>query len=112
MTTKIGRLNKRVTFERQVRTPDGSGGTTVSWSTLYTVAGSHRPQFASERLESGRLESATPGVLTVRSSSDLRSVTTSDRVQIDSIAHQIRSITNPDQRNRFLEIVVEEGVAQ
>lgn len=106
-----GKLRKRLTFERIGEVPDGGGGSVVGWSTLTTVWGSFMPERGRERLEAGRLESAVAGVVRVRSSVTARTITESDRVQINSVAYQIRSITNPDQRNKFLEMTIERGVA-
>lgn len=106
-----GPLRDRVTFQRATRTPDGAGGAALAWTDEVTVWGGFRPQRGRETLEVGRLESAVAGVLTVRSSPDTREITAADRVQIDGESYQIRTITNPDRRNKMLEFVVERGVA-
>lgn len=107
----IARLRKRVIFQRESRTADGAGGYSLGWTTLCTVWGQNAPEKGRERVAAGRIESDLSGVLVVRSSSETRAVTTSDKVLIDNVAHNIRSISNPDQRNRFLEMVVERGVS-
>lgn len=106
-----GQLRDQVTFQRATRTADGAGGATLVWQNVRTVWGGFRPQRGRETLEAGRLESAVAGVLTVRSSPDTRDITAADRVQIDGASYQIRTITNPDRRNKMLEMVVERGVA-
>lgn len=108
---RAGTLNKRVTFQSETRTPDGGGGFTREWILVATVWGGFVPERGSERLEAGRLEGSLSGVLRVRSSSTTRTVKVADRVIIDGVPHQIRSIANPDQRNRMLDILVERGVA-
>jgi len=52
-----------------------------------------------------------PGVLTIRYSRDAANLTTGHRVLIDDVPYQIRAISNPDQSNRYLEFIVERGVA-
>jgi SPP1 family predicted phage head-tail adaptor len=106
-----GPLRKRVTFEREMRTEDAGGGAAVAWGDPLTVWGQFQPERGAERLSSGRLESALAGVLRIRSSDAARQITADQRVTIDGIAHQIRSIANPDQRNRMIEMTVERGVA-
>lgn len=106
-----GPLRKRVVFERQTVTSDGGGGGSVTWSTLLTAWGGFAPQRGRERINNGRLAESVAGVLTVRSSSDSRGVTSADRVKIDGVPYQIHSITNPDQRNQYLEMTVERGAA-
>lgn len=106
-----GQLRDRVTFQKEIRTPDGGGGSTKSWGDDLTVWGQFNPERGRERLAAGRLESALGGVLKIRSSIAARALTTSHRVTIDGDRFQIRSIANPDRRNRFLEMVVEKNVA-
>lgn len=108
---RAGNLNKRVVFQRKVVTPDGGGGHSKEWAILVEVWGGFAPERGSERLEAGRLEGSLFGVLRVRSSPTTRTVTVDDRAIVDGVAHQIRSISNPDQRNRMLDILVERGVA-
>jgi len=105
-----GLLRKRVTFERRVRTSDSGGGGAITWSTLATVWGGYTPERGIERLDAGRLQGETMGILRVRSSDTVDAITVADRVLIDSVSHQIRSITQPDQRGKALEMVVERGV--
>lgn len=108
---RAGALNKKVTFQREKRTDDGSGGSNRSFVDDFTVWGGFSPERGSERLEAGRLEAAQGGILRVRSSSTTRSVDESWRVLIDDVPHQIRGRGNPDQRNRMIEFTVERGVA-
>ena len=105
-----GALRHRVTFQREVPTPDGGGGSVSTWEDRYTVWASLRPERGSERLAAGRLEASLALVMTVRSSSESRSVTEAWRVVANGVPHQIRSISNPDQRNKYLEMILERGV--
>lgn len=112
-----GMLRDRVTFERLNDGTDDLGNVSDgTWSEIggagqSTVWGGFRPERSGERLEAGRTESSVMGTLTVRSSTVTRSITEADRVQIDSVAYDIRGITNPDRRNKYLEMTVERGVA-
>lgn len=107
----IGQLRKRVTFQEEVRTPDGGGGFMVSWRNAVTVYGGIEVERGRERIAAGRLEAAETGILTVRSSTDTREVAAMDRALIDGVQYNIRAINNPDQRNKFLEMIIEKGVA-
>lgn len=95
-----------------MRTPDGAGGFSVAWSTALTVWGYLRPERGRERLEAGRLESATMAVLRIRSSAAARAIDASYRAVVDGVHYQIRAIVNPDQRDEYIEMTLEEGVAQ
>lgn len=109
---RAGRLNKRVTFQRETTADDGGGGQVVTWaniSGLVDIAAGFTPERGRERLESGRIAAATAGVLRIRSFTLSRTITEKDRVMIDDIPHVVRSISNPDQKNRELEMTVERG---
>lgn len=106
-----GHLRDRVTFQRATRTSDGRGGASILWQNLVTVWGGFRPERGREQLAAGRLESSVAGILTVRSSVETRAVAAADRVLIDDVAYQVRTIINPDRRDKYLELTIERGVA-
>lgn len=108
---RAGALNKRVIFQLATEVADGGGGNALTWADALTVWGQFLPERGRERLEAGRLEASVAGLLRVRSSAASRAVTERYRVQIDSVPYQIRSISNPDQRNVMLEMLVERGGA-
>lgn len=105
----IGRLRDRVTFQVEANVADGGGGSELSWTDVVTVWGQFMPERGREQVDGGRLEASLRGVLRVRASSDTEAITTEHRVQIDSVPYNIRSISNPDRRDRFLEMVIEQG---
>ena len=109
-----GSLRKRVQFKRRGEVSDGAGGYTDGFADLGSpVWCSLRPERGNERLEGGRLEANLAAVLRVRSSSFTRTMTEADQAEVDGVPYQIRSISNPDQRNKYLEMTVERGgVAQ
>lgn len=104
-------LRKRVTFQASGGAGDGGGGRQLAWSDAGTVWGGFKPERGGERLDNGRVAASLAGVLTVRSSVATRAITEKHRVLIDGAPFAIRSVSNPDQRNRWLEFTVEEGVA-
>lgn len=104
-----GQMRSRVTFRRESNTADGAGGNARTWTDVATVWGQLSPERGREKLQAGRLEEQQGAVLKVRSSSTMRSITTEHQCVIDSEQYQIRSSSNPDQRNRFIEFVVERG---
>lgn len=106
-----GALRQRVTFQTETEMPDGGGGYERGWSDVITVWGSLQPERGRERLQADRLQASLGGVLRVRSSTETRAITEAHRVLIDGVPYQIRSIANPDQKNRYLEMTVERGVA-
>ena len=105
-----GQMRDRVTFQSELNTPDGQLGNALTWTNVTTRWCRFRQDRGGERLEQGRLESPQGGVITVRSDTTIRSITTQHRAVIDSEPYQIRSISNPDRRDKFVEMVVERGV--
>lgn len=107
----IGALRHRATFQRESAGTDDFGNVTQgTWTTLAEVFAGFKPERSRERLEAGRLESAVAGTLTIRSTTTTRGITEADRVVFRGETYNIRGITNPDQRGRFLEMTVERGV--
>lgn len=101
-----------VTFERFQGEPDGGGGVTnPTWTFLAKAWGAFYPERSRERIEAGRLESAVAGTIAVRSTNASRGVTAADRAVIGGVPYAIKGITNPDRRNKFLEMSVERGTA-
>lgn len=105
-----GRLSSRVTFQREIQLPDTMGGFVRSWGGDLTVSAAFVPERGSEAIAAGRLSATMPGVLTIRSSIAARKIDPTWRVMLDGVPHQIRAISNPDQVNEFLDVVVERGV--
>lgn len=106
----IGQMRDLVDFETPDTTGDAYGNTTDgTYSALYSdVRARVRFERGREKLEAGRMEAATAGVITVRAA-EVPALTHADRVLIDSVAYQIRDITNPDRRGRFKEISFEKA---
>lgn len=109
---RIGALRKRCYFERlKPRVDDGGGGAAKEWIPAWTSWGSLKLLGGAEQLAAGRLEASSLATLTIRSSVAARAIDESYRVTIDGVVYQIRGIGNEDQRNRFLSMTVEAGVA-
>lgn len=104
-----GRLNQRITFRSEVQASDGAGGYGLTWTDLTTVWGSFKPQRGSEKVEAGRLAENLAGVMRIRSSATTRQIAAGYIAVMDGDTYNIRSVSNPDQRNRFLEMTVERG---
>src|SRR4051812_31282273 len=104
MPLGAGRLNKRVTFQRLIETPDNMGGFARTWGSDLTVWGRLAPERGNEVVAQNQLQGVATGMLIVRSSNIAKTIDTTWRVLIDAKAHQIRSIQNDDQKDRFLSI--------
>lgn len=110
---RAGTLRKRATF--QARTPGASGASGERLSSWANVPGASSvpcsllPRRGVETEEAGGLHERQEMVLRCRSNSKTRAITPRHRVTVDGITYNIRSIVNPDQRDKALEMRVIEG---
>jgi SPP1 family predicted phage head-tail adaptor len=109
------KMRHKITLQSQVLTPDTIGGNTVSWSNLTTVwakldnlSGSLGRNFNSEKSFAGQLQDKTFYKITIRYVSG---IDTKMRILFENKALNIKSVINVDEKNEFLEIFAEEGVA-
>lgn len=103
-----GKLRHKINLQRQAETPDGGGGTVLAWATFASPRAWVKPMSGGERFHSMRLEANTTHRIFVRYRTDLL---TSDRIEFGGRLFQIRAIINIEERNRWLEIYADEGVA-
>lgn len=108
---KAGRLRRRCEFQRSVPMVSPIGESMNGWTTAIERWGDLKLEFGSESVKAGRLESEVPGVLTIRWSQAAAEIDASWRVVVDGTPYQVRSVSDPDQRRRSLDFVVQSGVA-
>ena len=110
----IGKARTRVAFHRKDAVLDDYGGTTTGFSgtAFLAVWGDLQDKQARERIEGGGLDTPQQAILKVRYSTASAGVTEADQVRAGSRKYQIRSIRNLDERNRTIEMLLEQGVAQ
>jgi len=102
----IGKLRERVTIEQPTRASDGQGGYTETWSTLATVWAAIKPVTARETYFGHKLEHRVTHKITIRYRSD---IAIQMRIAQGTRYFQIHGYKNVDERNRFLELLCEEG---
>lgn len=109
-----GDLKHRIAFARRPeQADDGFGNVEGEFIEHYVVSAALRPKFGGEQVEAERLSGRQPYTLTVRSSPEMRQVTTDWRardVDTDELFN-IRGIINPDQKKQWLEMLVDSGGA-
>lgn len=104
-----GGLRQKVTIQQESNTDDGQGGSTKGWSAFASSVDCRlEPLRGDERLQAGTLEPRITHRATIRYRSG---VTAGMRLLLGSTAYNIRAVTNPDERQRYLVMDVEEGVA-
>ena len=107
----IGKLDQRITFERETATPDGMGGQTVAWAnvpTNPTVWANVQAFSGREGMVNDRMTATFATVFTIRNRSDL---TEKDRISFGGVKYNIRAIRVEAARRQYLKIEAERGVA-
>ena len=108
-----GSRSERVTFQRREEVDDGLGNTDGAWVDQFDEAARLQPRTGSEPVIAARLTKIQPYTLTVRSSLRTRQITPAWRAvnARSGASYNIKAITNPDERNADLEMLVVEGEA-
>ena len=101
----ISTLNQRCTIEQPVRTPDGAGGATQSWSTLAVVWARLEPLTATDRVAAVALQSTARHKLTLRR---LASAAAGMRAAIGSRFFAIKGVLDEGPRATLMTLLVEE----
>lgn len=112
--SSAGQLRERVAYEeRAAIADDGYGNTEGDWQVKFYRSASIVPKLGGEQVQASRLSGVQPYLITMRSDSDTRTIIVEGRLRnarTDAI-YNIRTVTNPDLKNHYLELLVEEGVA-
>jgi SPP1 family predicted phage head-tail adaptor len=103
-------LKEPIAIQRMTRTSDGAGGQTQSWATVSgaPIRAAVLPLSGSERYQFDRLDATASLKVTVRYVAGLLE---SDRIVIRNRNHNIRYIKNVEFADKWLELIVDAGVA-
>lgn len=95
-----GRLRRALDLEQHVRTPDGAGGFSESWTKLATVFAELRPIVAASTVSADQeVESVTHRVrLRMRAG-----VSAGMRLREEARIYEIVTVHDPDETGRYLE---------
>jgi SPP1 family predicted phage head-tail adaptor len=98
---KIGELRHRITFQQQIHTSDGQGGTEIVWQDVKTVWASVLPKSGGQFFFAERVEARTTDVVIVR---DLGTQINEDmRIKFGQRYLQIQSIDRFENSKRFFQ---------
>ena len=103
-----GKLRRSITIQRKVSVPDGAGGWETDWETRANVRAMLKPLSGRERMEYERLQATVSYRCVIRFRDDLLA---SDRVLYNGKAYAIRYFFDIEERRKWLELALEEGVA-
>lgn len=111
----IGELREKIGFYIQVEEDDGYGNTTSGWKATpeFIVSAAVVPKLGGETVMAGRLQGHNLVNVHIRSSEQTREIGTDWKAKNErsGVEYNIRSVINPDKRDRFLELLCESGVA-
>jgi head-tail adaptor len=103
---------ERVEFQVRAMVDDGMGNVqSGEWVTMHTCAARVMPKLGGENVLAQRLTGTQPMLITVRGCGALRDLATDWRVRDvrKNIAYDITSISNPDERGKFIEVLAIAG---
>ena len=116
MAVSIGKMRHKLKLQTRTRTADGGGGAASTWSTSTNIFGNIQPRTGSERFFGEQLEERKSHIITIR---HRRDVTHANRLVYEywvqgkkyTRTFNVQRTINRDSRDRFLDILCEEGVA-
>lgn len=103
-----GKLRHSIELQRKTRTDDGMGGFAVAWITYATVKAFVETRPGKEVVIADRLDASQVIRATIRYR---EGVDETDRVIYKGKAHNIRSVSNLEGRDKWLLLDMERGVA-
>jgi SPP1 family predicted phage head-tail adaptor len=110
-----GSLRELIGFYKRIAVSDGAGNEESDFASTaeFTCAAEIAPKLGGETILAGRLQGSDTVNITVRYSSASAAVTPDWCIKDErsGVRYNIRSIINPDQQRRYLEILAQKGVA-
>ena len=100
-----GELRSRVTIETPSVTVDEIGGRVQAWTPVATVWAAVEPMSAGEQWRRLQIDASANWKITIRW---MAGVSPKQRVRYGARVFEIKGVTDPDQRRRFVELACEE----
>ena len=102
-----GELRTPIVIQEYTESPDGMGGVTKQWTDVLAVKSMWKHASMYERLQAMKLNAGVMHRVYIRYSSV---PTAKHRIFYKGKAYQIRGVVDIEERGRWLELAVEEGV--
>jgi len=109
-----GRQRQKLHFQKRGEGEDEYGNSQTDFATVFTDFAELVPLRGSEPVQAARLTGVQPYVVRIRSYGASREITPAWRAvdaRNDKRVLNIRTVTNPDQKSAWLELLVDDGVA-
>lgn len=104
----LGKMRHRVALQSATNTTDAGGGLAQVWETITHIYASIEPKNGSESYRQGQIQDKTTHEITMRYRAN---ISTKYRIKYGTRLFNINHIKNIDERDRFLLLTCEEGVA-
>jgi len=100
-----GALTHRLTLERRNESPDGCGGTDVTWSAVASIWGVVKPHRAIAFDRADQTDEELTHTITCRFRNDVAS---GWRLTMDERTFDVVTVHDPDERRRYIELQTRE----
>lgn len=101
-------LRNQVEVQRVSYSDDGMGGSTKTWNKVQDAWMRLKPLSGNERMQAMRLEATISHRAHSRADVDVK---TEDRIVFDSRVFNVKAVLDLEERGKFYELDLEEGVA-
>ena len=105
---RLGHLRHQITLQQETQVPDGAGGYALGWTPVATVWGDISPLSGREVFVGHALQGLVTHRVTLRYIPGL-TVTIGMSLVSNTRSYKIHAVLNTDARNRWLELLVEDG---
>lgn len=106
---RAGDLTKRAQFQRPEKGRDEDGNQIIAYPVVFEAWANLRPLRGGESVMASRMQSKTPAIVTFRTSTQARAVTSEWRVVIDGRTYEAKEDPRETQNRAWLEMLVEAG---
>jgi len=108
MANSIGKMRYKVKVERATNTRDAGGGLAQSFGSVATIYANIKPKNANSVYRQGMLQEKVTHEITIRY---MKNIDTNSKITFGTRSFAINGIINVDERDRFLTLLCEEGIA-
>ena len=108
MANSIGKMRYRIKVENATNTRDAGGGLAQAYVAAAFVYANIKPTNANSTYRQGMVQEKVTHEVTLRY---MKNIGTNSRISFGKRLFDIKGIINIDERDRFLKLLCEEGVA-
>ena len=108
MSNSIGKMRYKVKVETATNTVDAGGGITQNFNSVAFIYANIVPKNANSSYRQGILQEKVTHEITIRYRKD---IDTNAKITYEDRSFAVNGIINVDERDRFLKLLCEEGVA-